>query len=1083
MPGTRAAMLEPAGPEAFGGSSSSSRRLSLSSSRSLTLPEDPQKAAQEYVKLRQYCRDAFENFLRNLNLKSLHNLESEFKRSGGDLDSQAFMKIFTRAFPEPISQRSLDREQRRYVQQLACLMLFESMDVDSGGTASWMEFVEFVCAIAEELRMQAAEESGQTFEFSLAEKVAVPFRPAVTKCHFDRVFYWPEHPSDCAIVFEEGQPAFHLHSCRSLTRKRRVDGGHRQELLSATFMPAPFQWIVTSGNDCMVCFWDDNFNLVKRWALDQVWSGVPATSTSMGALCWCQEINALYGADHFSEKIRAWRITDPTYLRASDTAFKPDKQLDLQRMDCKHSKAVQALCWMGPLKSLATASLDTSVQIFDLVEMKRTHTLQQHKRGLTSLQYCPKNAMLLSAGFDNYISIWDPVSGTLSFTLQGHECSIAGVAPMPGTDFEFVSVDFDGEVRLWDVRRLVCVQSFHATDRLAEKNSELEALEPRAICPVGPNRVLVSGRRMVVFDREASNPRVTADWPINAIAFNERRIEIVTPIKNDLYVWCAITGVLRCVHDNVIEGTITAITVGLCQRRLFVGADDGQIHVVNYACAALFKKLQSHAYEVTQITCIPEKLLTLSTPEKIIMVHDDTKQDRCVVLKRIDLSGAGVVGQFAHCGDILAVACEDSTVIWYNMGFAKQVSSSDSCDVSHKTAVSCCTYFRDAPLMLSGDAEGSVIFWSMPPLRMYSFFRKAKLQFGDAPAGSMGVTCLALSYPAQDFLHVGSERGVLACFCIQRIVDNANALQKEILRRKDSGEAAEVISGRIFDVMPKPCDSQEYVFVLASHWTVERAHRGSVERVLVCQRKLPVVISLGSDACVRIWSHDTGEALGTLEQGLPEGLSYNRETTWLFPMDAYEEMQRDLEAISGAVAGQEEENGSSTGVTPREKDRAPSSPAQALQPPKMLKSSSSPNLRGAVAPAGAGGSAAAGAPPSPADSARRISAGGQGRSGHKSVTNLAATGGVVALGGSKAGARLQVAAQKGPPAAEDWYAGPYSPSFFQMRSPLLPPMGLPRLQSGMARPKFSKGKDVVAAARRLSNALGDFDARGKRDFH
>lgn len=45
-----------------------------------------------------------------------------------------------------------------------------------------------------------------------------------------------------------------------------------------------------------------------------------------------------------------------------------------------------------------------------------TQALKQHKtdetepisEGLTCLEFCAKSQMLLSAGFDNYISIWDP---------------------------------------------------------------------------------------------------------------------------------------------------------------------------------------------------------------------------------------------------------------------------------------------------------------------------------------------------------------------------------------------------------------------------------------------------------------------------------------------------------------------------------------------------------------------------------------------------------------------------------------------------------------------------------------------------
>jgi len=124
--------------------------------------------------------------------------------------------------------------------------------------------------------------------------------------------------------------------------------------------------------------------------------------------------------------------------------MKPDKSLEFKE---GHKESIQVMKWLKPLQCLASASLDTTVQIFDTVLQARSHTLSGHTKGLTCLEFCAKSQMLLSAGFDNYISIWDPSAGTLSFKLEGHECSIAGLCAMPETDHEFMSVDFEGMVR------------------------------------------------------------------------------------------------------------------------------------------------------------------------------------------------------------------------------------------------------------------------------------------------------------------------------------------------------------------------------------------------------------------------------------------------------------------------------------------------------------------------------------------------------------------------------------------------------------------------------------------------------------
>eukprot|EP00435_Cladocopium_sp_Y103_P034542 s427_g8.t3 len=1221
---------------------------------SIQLPEDPVEAHAKYVKLRQLVRETFEGFLRSLNSQSLRWLEQQFERHGGNLDSGQFLRIFSRVCPRLESRAFPKEEERRLAVNMSVLKLFEGMDVDTSGETSWMEFVEFISAVAEELRLKAQELSGQILVFAPSVQVVLPaYRPTVTKCHFDKVFYWPALPMECAIVFEEGQASFFLHRQQSMLRRRRVDG-HQSDVLSAAYLEE-INLVVTSGNDKMLCFWESSaFNLVKKWSLKDV----------VGTLCWCPEINALYAADHFSERLWGWRIFDELEVKTTAAGgMKPDKSLEFKE---GHKESIQVMKWLKPLQCLATASLDTTVQIFDTVLQARSHTLSGHTKGrkvgslkrrdkeasetspsgeapedgkgkkpekpekpdkpkpdhysvvvtpenfldvstlplrilvhrtaiwfmnfmfpslelkwsdfslgaeqavravyehlaskeleqlrglvtnsllqelrkegslhdgkdekwsepprllevqvialfssravppneeshcrtmghilwgevheeyhyegskeprrtirllkwefeqrisqdggpgdwtgtgwqicslekrwwlsrsLTCLEFCAKSQMLLSAGFDNYISIWDPSAGTLSFKLEGHECSIAGLCAMPETDYEFMSVDFEGMVRLWDVRRLCCIQNFPATDRRAEEAGELERLEPRALCPLNRDRVVISGRRIVVFDRDANDPKVTSDWPINDLAFNHWTMEIVTPIKNDLYVWDALTGQRLQIHDNVIESNITAIKFGLKERRIFVGSEDGEINCINAACGAKLKVLTPHTYEVTQIECMSGKVLTLSAPEKVINVHDDTGEKKALLLKRIDLSDVGVILRFAHDDrEMLAVTSEEGDVGWYSADFAKPIADTSQCSVNHSQAVYCCEYFRNVPLIITTD-NCSAIFWSVPPLRAYDFFNKIMLELPGAEEGAVSISSMCLSWPDECTLFVGTDRGAILCVDITAVVESAGRQREEILRRKESGERAEVISGRIFDSLPKPVNSNEYVFFLDSIWTVEKAHGLSVESILFCKRQPSVLMTLGADNCLRIWDHATGNPLGSLEQGLPEGLIYERSTAWSFPLDPHLQIQSDINAVMESSAKSEDldperlrspEDGHSLQhlaqrqteecIAKLKKDRR-----RSIQ---MARSNSSPALAGQELPkfgfsnANLGQEFFAAAP-------RYL----QGKVRDKKT--------------------------------QDWYAGSLAPGY-----------SLPQLQSGLSRPPAAETKKVLEAARALAVSLG-----------
>merc|ERR1712187_835981 len=131
----------------------------------------------------------------------------------------------------------------------------------------------------------------------------------------------------------------------------------------------------------------------------------------------------------------------------------------------------------------------------------------------------------------------------------------------------------------------------------------------------------------------------------------------------------------------------------------------------------------------------------------------------------------------------------------------------------------------------------------------------------------------------EECLIVGTEIGTLACFDLSSIIQGAKQQKADILQVKEKN-AADVISGKIFESMPKPDNSEDYVRPMKDTWLLERAHRGSIDQVVFTQLPCPVIISLGFDQRVCIWKPEDGKLLGTLEQGVPEGLFYQRQTEW-----------------------------------------------------------------------------------------------------------------------------------------------------------------------------------------------------------
>jgi hypothetical protein len=221
-----------------------------------------------------------------LNSQTLRSIEKTFDRNDGELDIATFLQMCPGVFPRQRSPEFPEAEEQAFIVQLAAKLLFEDIDVDISGGADWMEFVNFVCAIAETLRIQAEEGTATQFNFDKGPAPVLEttkgFRPQITKCLYNKVFYWPDHPTENVVVFEEGQSAFHLHKVKTMQRRKRCEG-HRSDLLAATFMPEPYDWVVTSGNDKLLCFWDVGFTLFKKWKLEWDVEGKNTSDTLGGS--------------------------------------------------------------------------------------------------------------------------------------------------------------------------------------------------------------------------------------------------------------------------------------------------------------------------------------------------------------------------------------------------------------------------------------------------------------------------------------------------------------------------------------------------------------------------------------------------------------------------------------------------------------------------------------------------------------------------------------------------------------------------------------------------------------------------------
>jgi WD40 repeat protein/uncharacterized protein YjbI with pentapeptide repeats len=365
-----------------------------------------------------------------------------------------------------------------------------------------------------------------------------------------------------------------------------------------------------------------------------------------------------------------------------------------------HTHPVTACAFSPDGQRVISASFDNTLSLWDSASGQCLATWQGHQGWVGACAFSPDGLRVVSASSDKTLRLWDSASGQCLATWQGHQGWVNACAFSPN-GLRVVSASSDKTLRLWDSVSGQC---------LATWQGHQVGVSACAFSPNGQRVVSASSDHTLRLWDSASG-QCLATWQghqggVNACAFSLDGQRVVSASDdNTLRLWDSASGQCLATWQGH-QGSVFACAFSLDGQRVVSGGYDNTLRLWDIASSQCLATWQGHHGGVRACTFSPDGQRVVSGGYDKTLFLWDSASGQCLAIWQ-GHQGRVNACAFSPDGQRVVSANDDKTLRLWG-------SASGQCLATwqgHQEWVLACAFSPDGRRVVSGGDDKTLRLW------------------------------------------------------------------------------------------------------------------------------------------------------------------------------------------------------------------------------------------------------------------------------------------------------------------------------------------------------------------------------------